>query len=79
MQITDLSNCDREPIHIPGKIQSHGFLIATNQKHIITFCSENISRFLPVTASAILSQQLVFLEYCMENAGSEGFLSRLID
>ncbi|RZK16936.1 MAG: hypothetical protein EOO43_14000, partial [Flavobacterium sp.] len=23
----DLSNCDREPIHIPGRIQSHGFLI----------------------------------------------------
>ena len=79
MQITDLLNCDQEPIHILGKIQSHGFLIAANQKHIITFCSENISSFLPVSALGILNQQLVFLEYCMENAGSEGFLSRLID
>ncbi|WP_149739376.1 HWE histidine kinase domain-containing protein [Rhizobium sp. RU20A] len=24
----DLSNCDREPIHIPGSIQPHGFLLA---------------------------------------------------
>jgi light-regulated signal transduction histidine kinase (bacteriophytochrome)/CheY-like chemotaxis protein len=26
----DLTNCDREPIHIPGSIQSHGCLIATD-------------------------------------------------
>jgi light-regulated signal transduction histidine kinase (bacteriophytochrome) len=24
----DLTNCDREPIHIPGSIQSHGCLLA---------------------------------------------------
>ena len=23
----DLSNCDREPIHIPGSIQPHGILL----------------------------------------------------
>lgn len=27
---TDLTNCDREPIHIPGSIQSHGCVIATD-------------------------------------------------
>ena len=27
-EIPDLSNCDREPIHIPGSIQAHGCLIA---------------------------------------------------
>ena len=26
----DLTNCDREPIHIPGSIQSHGSLLATD-------------------------------------------------
>jgi light-regulated signal transduction histidine kinase (bacteriophytochrome) len=26
----DLSNCDREPIHIPGSIQPHGFLLQCN-------------------------------------------------
>jgi chemotaxis family two-component system sensor kinase Cph1 len=40
----DLLNCDIEPIHILGKIQSHGFLIAVNNKtHQISFVSENIS------------------------------------
>ena len=24
--LTNLSNCDREPIHTPGSIQPHGFL-----------------------------------------------------
>ncbi|MBB4006539.1 HWE histidine kinase domain-containing protein [Allorhizobium taibaishanense] len=27
-QTVDLSNCDREPIHIPGSIQPHGWLLA---------------------------------------------------
>jgi light-regulated signal transduction histidine kinase (bacteriophytochrome) len=27
---TDLTNCDREPIHIPGSIQGHGCLVATD-------------------------------------------------
>ncbi|AXV15589.1 signal transduction histidine kinase [Neorhizobium sp. SOG26] len=28
MQTVDLTNCDREPIHIPGSIQPHGCLLA---------------------------------------------------
>lgn len=24
----DITNCDREPIHIPGSVQSHGFMLA---------------------------------------------------
>lgn len=31
-QTVDLSNCDREPIHIPGNIQPHGCLIACDQQ-----------------------------------------------
>ena len=27
MQPLDLTNCDREPIHIPGSIQPHGILL----------------------------------------------------
>ncbi|MGI4894343.1 MAG: SpoIIE family protein phosphatase [Janthinobacterium lividum] len=27
----DLTNCDREPIHIPGAIQPHGFLLAVDR------------------------------------------------
>lgn len=40
----DLLNCDIEPIHILGKIQSHGFLIAVNNEtHQVSYVSENIS------------------------------------
>lgn len=31
-QPVDLTNCDREPIHIPGSIQPHGFLIACDAR-----------------------------------------------
>ncbi len=40
--ISDLSNCDQEPIHIPGQIQSHGFLIAIDTNYIVRYHSENI-------------------------------------
>jgi len=38
----DSTNCDKEPIHILGKIQGHGFLIGVNNKdHSISYISEN--------------------------------------
>ncbi|MTE00033.1 GAF domain-containing protein [Paracoccus sp. YIM 132242] len=41
-QPIDLTNCDREPIHIPGSIQPHGCLLACdNGARRILFCSEN--------------------------------------
>ncbi|RZM20272.1 MAG: hypothetical protein EOO88_36665, partial [Pedobacter sp.] len=40
----NLTNCDKEPIHIPGKVQSHGFLIAVNSSSLqISFVSENVN------------------------------------
>ncbi len=42
----DLSNCDKEPIHIPGQIQSHGFLIVIDQDCVIRYHSDNISSFI---------------------------------
>jgi two-component system, chemotaxis family, sensor kinase Cph1 len=38
----DLSSCDREPIHIPGAIQPHGFLLAApGLDAAVTHASEN--------------------------------------
>ena len=52
----DLTNCDREPIHIPGKIQSHGVLVALDKESmIITHVSDNINSFFPVSAAATLN------------------------
>ena len=59
MHSTDLSNCDREPIHIPGKIQSHGFLLAVDNKNFtITYASQNIVDHLGETANNLLSKPI---------------------
>ena len=47
-----LTNCDKEPIHIIGKIQSHAYLFAFNaaEKHI-THISENLLTLLNITVT----------------------------
>ena len=30
-ETVDLTNCDREPIHIPGAIQPHGILLVVSR------------------------------------------------
>ena len=39
----DLTNCDREPIHIPGRIQAFGTLLAFSADMIVTHAAENLS------------------------------------
>jgi chemotaxis family two-component system sensor kinase Cph1 len=59
----DLTNCDKEPIHIPGKIQWHGFLVAVDSKtHIITYISENIKPFITVEPKNLLDKSIDELE-----------------
>ncbi|KQM76557.1 histidine kinase [Pedobacter sp. Leaf216] len=58
----DLTNCDKEPIHIPGKIQSHGFLIAVDKTELsITYLSENTGDFLKEQAKDLLNKTLTDL------------------
>lgn len=47
-----LDNCDREPIHIPGLVQSHGALFAFDAQHRATHASENAARLLGVAVPA---------------------------
>jgi chemotaxis family two-component system sensor kinase Cph1 len=77
MNPIDLSNCDREPIHIPGKIQGHGFLVAINQDLKITYCSENIAAFASITAEALLGVPVYFLETAILKK-VDGFIEKLI-
>jgi len=74
----NLTNCDVEPIHIPGKIQSHGFLIVTGKDYLIAGCSENVSTFLPVTPALLLQQSLNVLETLLTNSAPAGFLTQLL-
>jgi two-component system, chemotaxis family, sensor kinase Cph1 len=62
-QMVDLTNCDREPIHIPGSIQPHGFLIALDPRSlIIKTVSANIEEFTGVKPSRLPGQDLASLE-----------------
>lgn len=45
----NLTNCDREPIHIPGSIQPHGAMLVLDEEGLISFVSENISQYLGQT------------------------------
>ena len=62
METVDLTNCDREPIHIPGKIQDHGFMIALDHNLTITHCSCNVVRFLHIEAEKLLGKSVSILE-----------------
>lgn len=60
----DLTNCDREQIHILGRIQSFGALLAISPDWIVNYVSVNISEFINVTGENILGEPLsnVFCE-----------------
>ena len=42
----DLASCDREPIHIPGSIQPHGFLLALDQDGCVSVASTTAASYL---------------------------------
>ena len=51
-QVT-LDNCDREPIHIPGRIQSHGALVAFGADGTVTHRSVNVGDIMGALAPAL--------------------------
>ncbi|MBW1653853.1 ATP-binding protein [Flavobacterium quisquiliarum] len=54
--IVTLTNCEHEPIHIPGQIQPHGFLIGVTLDWKIDYCTENITVFLDITHHQVLGK-----------------------
>lgn len=58
----DLTNCDKEPIHIPGKIQSHGFLIAIDKASLnVSYISDNTGTFLNEDPKKLLGKPLTLI------------------
>ncbi|WP_129644867.1 HWE histidine kinase domain-containing protein [Peristeroidobacter agariperforans] len=56
----DLTNCDREPIHLLGAIQPFGFLIAVSTPDwLVQRASANVSDWLKVTAAEMLGRSLL--------------------
>jgi len=54
--IVTLTNCEHEPIHIPGSIQPHGFLLGLKNEDFIDFCSANISAYTPFSHQQLLGR-----------------------
>lgn len=55
----DLSQCDKEPIHIPGSIQPHGILLAVEQHTMgILHVAGNTQTFLGACAEGLLGQPI---------------------
>lgn len=52
---TDLTACDREPIHLSGAIQPYGCLFAVNlNTSTVEFASKNVSKFLKIDVNSAL-------------------------
>ena len=53
-QQVDLTNCDREPIHIPGRVQAFGCLIAVSSDWMIVHAAENCAEMLGRAAEDLI-------------------------
>lgn len=57
--IINLTNCESEPIHIPGSIQPHGFLLGIKtENQVIDFCSANSTEFIQLSPEMLLGKSL---------------------
>lgn len=55
----DLTNCDREQIHIPGAIQPHGFLLALEVQALsLRYASENVAQLVGRPLTELLGRPL---------------------
>ncbi|WP_156678955.1 HWE histidine kinase domain-containing protein [Sphingomonas profundi] len=52
----DLTNCDREPIAIPGLIQPFGFLVAFTSDWMVSRASDNVGDFIGLSPAAMLGK-----------------------
>lgn len=58
-QTVDLTNCDKEPIHIPGSIQPHGILFVLEEPELkIVQISQNTFQYLGIHPQDLLNQNL---------------------
>lgn len=67
-----LAQCANEPIHIPGGIQPHGFLLVLQEPQLTVIqASENVAQWLGVEANSLLGRPLT------ELIGTSGFAESL--
>ena len=57
-QRIDLTNCDREPIHIPGSVQPFGFFVALLSDFSICMASANVADYLGIAYAELFQRPL---------------------
>ena len=57
-QRIDLTNCDREPIHIPGSVQPFGFFLALLSDFSICMASTNVADYLGIAYAELFQRPL---------------------
>ncbi len=55
--IANLKDCESEPIHVPGSIQPHGFLLAFDAAFKVVYASDNCSVFIGIPIEKILNNR----------------------
>lgn len=74
--IVNLTNCEQEPIHIPGSIQPHGFLLGIKQdNYVIDYCSANSTNFTGLAHNAILGKSVSDVFGCNAQESIERYIS----
>jgi light-regulated signal transduction histidine kinase (bacteriophytochrome) len=78
-----LTNCEREPIHLPGSIQPHGVILVLKEPDLtILQASENTLEFLGIKAEALINNhlnilldelQISCLKKCLSNEELQSF------
>ena len=58
VEAVDVASCDREPIHIPGSIQPHGFLLGFNASGSVAVASSNACAFLGLPQQSLFGKTL---------------------
>jgi light-regulated signal transduction histidine kinase (bacteriophytochrome)/CheY-like chemotaxis protein len=53
-QEVDLTSCDREPIHVLGRVQSFGALVAVSSDWIVAHASHNVEEYLGIVHDELI-------------------------
>lgn len=75
----DITECDREPVHIPGCIQSHGFIIGFSEEGVVTRISENLLERAGVKGNAVLGRAIEAIPHELQEFCRECFALKTVE
>ncbi len=75
--LVNLENCESEPIHIPGSIQPHGFLLGVSTGDQIEYCSGNTAIHTGMPVESLLGKNLIDILGAKQNTALHEYLAAL--